>query len=105
MADVYEKDGQMGIDVEMPGVDPKDVKISVDNGRLSISYEKKREEETKDKKYYRVERSFNSFSRSFLIPEGTDESKIIADYKNGVLSIKVPKQLKENKAREIPIKT
>ena len=102
---MYEKGEEIGLEVEMPGIEPKDVSLSVDKGILSISYENKKEKETKDKRYYRVERSTRNFQRSFYLPKGIDENKIVADYKNGILSIKFPKLLKENKAKQIPIKT
>jgi HSP20 family protein len=63
----------------------------VENGTLTISGERKFEKEEKDKKYHRVERAYGSFVRSFALPEGTDGSKVSADYKDGVLKVHLPK--------------
>jgi HSP20 family protein len=86
-----EDDKQFEISVELPGVDEKDVSVSVDRGVLSIKGEKKAEREEKKKNYHLTERSYGSFERSFHLPDDIDQQKIAADFDNGVLKVVVPK--------------
>ena len=90
--DVCEKDGEILVSAEVPGIDPKDIDISVDGNRLVISGEKRQEEEEQDKNYYRVERSYGSFRRSFSLPSNADADNIKASSKDGVLSVRIPKR-------------
>ncbi|MCD6413985.1 MAG: Hsp20/alpha crystallin family protein [Elusimicrobia bacterium] len=102
--DVYDKKDRIIVKAELPGVDKKDVKITVDDDILTISGETKREEEVKEKDYYCSERIYGSFSRSVTLPVAVERDKVKASYKNGVLTIDLPKS-KEAKGRvlEIPI--
>jgi HSP20 family protein len=76
------------------------------NGVLSIKGEKREEKEEKEKDYYWRERSFGSFERSFQVPEGVDTDKIVASFKNGVLSVTLPKSAEAQKqAKKIEVKT
>ncbi len=86
-----EDDKQFEITVELPGVDEKDVAVSVDDGMLTIKGEKKSEREEKKKDYHLTERSYGSFQRSFRLPENAAQDKISADFENGVLKIALPK--------------
>jgi HSP20 family protein len=86
-----EDDKQFEISVELPGVDEKDVSVSVDDGVLTIKGEKKSEREEKKKDYHLTERSYGSFQRSFQLPENANQDKISADFENGVLKIALPK--------------
>lgn len=86
-----EDDKQYEIFVELPGVDEKDVSISVDSGVLTIKGEKKSERREKKKDYHLSERSYGSFQRSFHLPENADQDKISADFSNGLLRIALPK--------------
>ncbi len=72
-------------------MDPKDISIEVQDNVLTVSGERRFEEEVKEDKYYRIERRYGSFSRSLALPQTVDESKIEAKYENGVLEITVPK--------------
>jgi HSP20 family protein len=81
----------------------EEVKLQVEGGTLSISGERKAEQEEKDKKYHRVERSYGAFSRSFTLPEGTLAEKISAEFKDGVLMVHLPKDDK-TKPRAIEVK-
>lgn len=94
--DVKEKDSQYIIRADIPGVNPKDIDVSLDNGMLSIKG--KKESETKEEKedYIRVERSSGSFYRSLSLPDAGDSSKITAKSKNGVLEIVIPKNNKSS---------
>ena len=91
LVDITEDDKEYLIKVELPEIKKEDVKVTVENGTLTISGERKFEKEEKDKKYHRVERAYGSFVRSFALPEGTDGSKVSADYKDGVLKVHLPK--------------
>lgn len=100
--DVYETDNEVVIEVEIPGIDRKDVKITVEENILKISGEKKVEREQKGKNYYYVERSTGKFERAIRLPDYVDVEKIKAEYKNGVLTIKVPKK-EERKKKVIEV--
>ena len=91
LVDITEDDKEYLIKVELPEIKKEDVKVTVENGTLTISGERKFEKEEKDKKYHRVERAYGSFVRSFALPEGTDGSKVSADYKDGVLKVHLTK--------------
>lgn len=91
-ADVREDDNSIAIDIELAGIDPDDVDVSVENGMLTISGEKRTEsKEGKEGQYHLVERRYGSFMRSFKLPEGVDESKITADFDHGLLTVEIPK--------------
>ncbi len=100
--DILEKDGNLILRAEVPGMSEKDIAIKLDGSVLTLSGEKKIENEDKRDNYHRVERSFGSFTRSFTLPETADREKISADYKNGVLTITVPMRA-EAKPRQVPI--
>ena len=87
--DVVTKDGDMVIRAELPGMKPEDVDVSFQNGILTISGERKEEEEHKDAGYLLRERRYGSFRRSMTLPEGIDEKKIKANFKDGVLEVSV----------------
>ncbi|PLV59111.1 Hsp20/alpha crystallin family protein [Thermotoga sp. KOL6] len=100
--DVYETDDEVVVEVEIPGIDRKDVKITVEENILKISGEKKVEREQKGKNYYFVERSAGKFERAIRLPDYVDVEKIKAEYKNGVLTIRIPKK-EERKKRVIEV--
>ncbi|MEW5423345.1 Hsp20/alpha crystallin family protein [Amorphus sp. 3PC139-8] len=104
--DVTEKDAAFEITVELPGLDEKDVDVSVANGVLTIKGEKKEEKEEKQKDYYLSERRYGSFQRSFPLPEGVDSDKIEAVFKKGLLSVTLPKTPEaQNNKRKIDVKS
>ena len=101
-SDIYEKNNEYHIEMDIPGFKKDDVKISFDDGYLTVSCEKNEEkkEEDKDKKYIRRERSFHeSCERKFYVGK-VDEEKINAEFKNGTLSIVVPKEEKEKESKK-----
>ena len=100
--DVIERNEDYRVKVELPGVDKKDVKITIQNNVLTIHGEKKREQDKKEGNYHRVERSFGSFERSFTLPPSVVTDRIEASYDNGVLAITLPK-VEEAKPREIEV--
>ena len=90
--DIRENQNELQLDVELPGLDPNDVEITAENGVLTIRGEKQIErKEGDDSRYHVVERSYGSFTRSFQLPQGLDESRIEATCDNGILSIHIPK--------------
>ena len=101
--DVAETKNEMVVKAEVPGLDPKDIDISLSDGLLTIKGEKKQEREEKEENYHLVERSYGSFARSIRLPNEVQSDKINASYKNGVLKIVLPKS-EEAKKKEIKIK-
>ena len=103
LVDISEDEKEYLIKAELPDVKKENVKISVQDGVVSISGDRKYEKEEKGKKYHRVERSYGSFMRSFTLPEDADESKISAEYKDGVLHVHLLKAEKP-KPKSIEVK-
>ncbi|MEJ2052311.1 MAG: Hsp20/alpha crystallin family protein [Calditrichaceae bacterium] len=103
MVNVEETENEYLISAELPGMEKKDINISLDNNVLSISGEKKQEEKSEGKNYHRVERSYGKFYRSFELPNTVDREKIDANYKNGVLNVSLPKA-EEAKPKQIEVK-
>ena len=103
--DVGATDKEYSITVEIPGVTEKDVNIEVANNTMTIRGEKNQEKEEKDKNYYRVERSYGSFQRVLCLPEDADQEDIKANFKNGILTIKMGrKALPKPNVKQIEIK-
>jgi len=104
LVDISEDDKEYVIKADLPEVKKDDVKISVHDGVLSISGERKYEKEEKGKKYHRVERSYGSFERSFTVPADAEEEKVSAQFKDGVLMVHLPKgENAKPKRREIKV--
>jgi HSP20 family protein len=89
--DVTEDNDNLYVHAEVPGVDKNDIKVNLVGDVLTISGEKKIEQKDETKNYYRIERNFGAFSRSFTLPSEIITDKITADYKDGVLKITLPK--------------
>jgi HSP20 family protein len=89
--DVIEDDKEYVIKADLPEMNKDEVKVTMENGVLCISGERKTEKEEKNKKYHRIERSFGSFERAFMMPEDADANKIAAEFKDGVLKVHLPK--------------
>ena len=90
--DIYEKDGVYHIEMDIPGFDKKDIKVECDKGYLTITAQKEeKEEEHKDKNYIRRERRYGTYKREFYLGE-LDNTKINAEFKDGVLTVTVPKK-------------
>ncbi|MDX2141745.1 MAG: Hsp20/alpha crystallin family protein [Rhodospirillaceae bacterium] len=104
--DVVEAKDAYEITAELPGVVEKDVEVSVKDGVLSIKGEKKSETKKEDKNAHIIERSYGSFERSFMLPDDADESKINADFHNGVLKVCIKKSEKAaSTTRKIEVKS
>ncbi len=94
------------ISLELPGVEAGDVRLEIMNDTLKISGEKRQEKEEKDKDFYRMERSYGSFQRVLSLPEDADQDSINAVFKNGVMTITVPrKSVPQADVKQIEIKT
>jgi HSP20 family protein len=102
--DVVENGKGYAITAELPGVHGKDVNVTVSNGNLVIKGEKHQEKTEKSENHYLSERSYGSFQRVFGLPPGTDESKIEAQFHNGVLTVTVPKNAEAPNARKVDVK-
>jgi HSP20 family protein len=100
--DISEDDKEFEVKAELPEVKKEDIKISVEEGALQISGERRMEKEEKGKRYHRVEREYGSFLRRFTLPEGADPAKIQAEFKDGVLHVHIAKTEKA-KAKPIEI--
>src|SRR5438270_11978432 len=105
LADITEDDREYVIKAELPELRKEDVKVTVENGVLTMSGERKFEKEEKKKKYHRVERGYGSFVRTFALPEDADADKIKAEFKHGMLEVHLqknekakPKQIEVNVA-------
>ena len=102
--DIIEDDKEWLVKADLPEVKKEDVKVTVENGVLTITGERKFEKEEKDKKYHRIERSYGTFMRSFTLPDGADGSKVNAEFKDGVLKVHLPKSEKAKpKAVEVKV--
>jgi HSP20 family protein len=100
--DVSEDANSLQITLEVPGVRPEDVKISLENNLLTVRGEKKQEAEERTERVHRYERSYGTFERSFVLPNTVDPDKISANYENGILKIRIPKS-ERARPREIPV--
>jgi len=103
--DVHENDKSFTIEVELPGVEEKDMTVSVNNGYLTVKGEKKTEREVNKDNYHLAERSFGSFERSLRLPDSLDDSKIEANFTKGILKITAPKRADAKAERKIAIKS
>ena len=102
--DVSETEGAYQIKAEIPDVKKEDVRVTLEEGVLTIQGERKQEKEETGKKYHRVERSYGSFVRSFTLPDLVDEEKVKAEFKDGVLNLQLPKSEKAKpKAIEVTV--
>jgi HSP20 family protein len=108
--DIYEDEGHIVVKAEVPGVDPKDIDLRIENNTLTIRGERKFEKEEKEENFHRLERRYGSFYRAFTLPNTVETDKCEANYNNGVLEVRLakraeakPKQIKVNvgSARQI----
>ena len=101
--DVGETKDALTVKAELPGVEQKDIGVSLQDGVLTIKGEKEAEKEEKDKRYHRVERSYGAFFRSISLPAAVEADKVTATFKDGVLTVTLPKA-PEAKGTTIPVK-
>lgn len=100
--DVYEQDGALVMKAELPDMKREDIDVSVENQTLTLRGERKFEDEVKQESFHRIERAYGAFSRAFTLPATVDATKIAAEYKNGVLTIRLPFR-EEAKPRSIKV--
>lgn len=109
--DIVETKAEVVIKAEIPGIDPKDVEVKVEDGILTISGEKKMEghvpagteQEQPEAEFLRVERFYGKFTRSFVVPRYVDAANVAAEYRSGVLTLKLPRR-QETQPRRIEVK-
>ena len=101
--DMFETDDKLTVEVELPGLEAKDVEISLEDDILRIKGERKFSSEVKEENYHRIERAYGSFVRAVPLPRKVDEEKVSATVSDGVLKIEMPK-VEEAKPKKIPIK-
>ena len=98
--DIRENDKEIIVEAELPGIDEKDIQLSVRDGVLSLKGEKKSERDEKKDTYHVIERSYGSFERSFELPDSADQDQIKADFNKGVLRVVIPKRAEAAKAEK-----
>jgi HSP20 family protein len=102
--DIEEKDNEIVVKADIPGVSEKDLEVRLENNTLTLKGERKFEKEDKQQGYHRIERGYGSFVRSFALPAAVDADKVQAHYKDGVLTVTLPKT-EAAKARKVKIST
>ncbi|MBZ5557835.1 MAG: Hsp20/alpha crystallin family protein [Acidobacteriia bacterium] len=101
--DIYQNgDHELVLKAELPDMTREDINITVENGTLTMSGEKKLSTEVKEEQFHHVERRYGSFSRAFSLPQTVDPAKVSAEYKNGVLTVRLPLR-EESKPRSIKV--
>ncbi len=100
--DISETDAAYLVKAEIPGVKKEDVKVTIQDGMLTIQGERRQEKDEKGKKFHRVERCYGSFMRSFRVPDDADENKVKAEFKDGMLNVELAKSEKA-KPRQINV--
>ena len=103
LVDITEDDKEYLIKAELPEVPKDSVKVMVESGVLTISGERKFEQEEKNKRYHRIERAYGSFARSFTVPEDADDGNVNAEFKDGVLTVRLAKS-EQAKPKSIDVK-
>jgi HSP20 family protein len=101
--DIFENDQhEIVIKAEMPGLKKEDIDVSVENATLTLRGHRERETTVKEEQYHRIERAYGMFSRSFSLPQTIDASKVQAEYKDGILTLTLPKR-EEAKPRQVQV--
>src|SRR5580700_9543984 len=100
--DIYEDEHNITLNLEVPGIDEKDIDVRIDNHTLTVHGERKIEKEEKEENFRRVERQYGSFTRSFTLPSSVDVGQVSADYSQGVLKINLAKKA-EAKPKQIKV--
>jgi HSP20 family protein len=100
--DIYETEGNLVVKAELPGVDPKQVEVRVEDNTLYLKGERKFENEENKENYHRVERAYGTFVRSFALPGSVEPDKVAAEYNDGLLTITIPKR-EEAKPKTVKI--
>src|SRR5947199_4847721 len=101
--DISQDEHEYLLKADLPEMKKDDVRVTVEDGILSVSGERKAEKEDKNRKFHRIERSYGSFRRSFTLPEDTDSKKVTAEFSDGVLKVHLPTTIRA-KSKAIPVK-
>ena len=102
--DVYEDEHHISLKIEVPGIDEKDINVSIENNTLTVRGERRFEKDEKEENFHRVERMYGSFTRSFTLPNTVDPVQVSAHYEKGVLKIRLAKKA-EAKPKLIKVNT
>jgi HSP20 family protein len=100
--DIYETENELVLKADLPDINERDLDVRVENNMLTIRGERKFEQKVKEDNYLRIERTYGSFSRSFSLPNTVNNEAIKAEYKNGVLTVELPKRA-ESKPKQVKI--
>ncbi|HUJ80754.1 MAG TPA: Hsp20/alpha crystallin family protein [Candidatus Acidoferrales bacterium] len=100
--DIQETENELVLKADLPGIEEKDIDVRIENNTLTIRGERKFEKQVNEDNYLRVERSYGSFSRSFSLPNTINTEAIHAEYKNGVLTVQMPKRA-ESKPKQVKV--
>lgn len=100
--DIYEDENALVIKADLPDMNEKDLDIRVENNTLTVKGERKFEQKVKEENYLRIERTYGAFSRSFSLPNTVNTEAIKAEYKNGVLTVELPKRA-ESKPKQVKV--
>ena len=100
--DIYETENELVLKADLPGINEKNIDIRVENNMLTVRGERQFENKVKEDNYLRVERTYGSFSRSFALPNAVNTEAINAEYKNGVLTVQLPKRA-ESKPKQVKV--
>jgi HSP20 family protein len=103
VVDIIENDNALTFKAELPGIEPKDVAVTVDNNVLTLKGERRIEKEVRKENYHRMERAYGTFARSFALPAFVDAENVKAEFKNGLLMVTVPKKANA-KTRAVEVK-
>jgi HSP20 family protein len=101
--DVVDRDNEILLRFDLPGVPKEDINVELEDGTLVVSGERRSEHEERGDRFYRRERSFGSFTRSIPLPEGIEAEKIKADFRDGVLELRVPKPERRSQKKRITV--
>ena len=92
VVDIVESENALTVKAELPGIEPRDVAVTIDNNVLTLKGERRLEKEVKKENYHRLERAYGTFARSFALPAFVDAENVKAEFKNGLLIVTVPKK-------------
>jgi HSP20 family protein len=102
--DIYEDEHNITLKMEVPGIDEKDINITLENNTLTVRGERKLEKEEKEENFHRMERRYGAFTRSFSLPNTVDAEHVTANYNNGILNVQLAKRA-EAKPKQIKVGT
>jgi HSP20 family protein len=102
--DMFERDGKVVVKAELPGIKREDIEVNISDGQIAISGERREEEETKEEDYYRSERTYGRIVRTLVLPKGCDTEGAVAEVKDGVLEVVIPKHA-DSTTKKVEVKS